>query len=225
MVINVRRLVSVTCLYVGAVSLVGPAHLLAGQPVPPAVSVVAFDGQGTSQRDREAMADELAARLVDTRRFRVLPREWLPADRENPDPTMAALFESAKAARIDYLIFGTARQYTTPLRSGPSPLVLAALAMRGRFGGPAAALLFPALSTTTPRVQTILTVHVRVVDVTTEDEVRTVNASRSTRAPAPILAPSPKPKLSRDWTKAIAEIAGTLDVRPAPAGKPAQVRR
>lgn len=216
MVIHVRRLVSVTCMFVGAVSLVEPAHLLAGQPIPPAVSVVAFDGQGTSQRDREAMADELAARLVDTRRFRVMPREWLPADRENPDPTVGALFESAKAARIDYLIFGTARQYTTPLRSGPPPLLLAALAMRGRLVGPAA-LLFPALSAATPRVQTVLTVHVRVVDVTTEDEVRTVNASRSTRAPAPILAPSPKPKLNRDWTKAIAEIAGTLDVRRASA--------
>jgi hypothetical protein len=207
--------VSVTGVFVGAVSLVGPAHLLAGQPVPPAVSVVAFDGQGTSQPDREAMADELAARLVDTRRFRVMPREWLPADRENQDPTMAALFESARAARIDYLIFGTARQYATPMRSGPPPLLLAALAMRARLGP--AALLLPALSATTARVQTVLTVHVRVFDVTTEDEVRTVNASRSTRAPAPILAPSPKPKLNRDWTKAIAEIAATLDVRRASA--------
>jgi hypothetical protein len=210
MVIPVRRLVSVTCVFVGAVSLVGPAQLLAGQPVPPAVSVVAFDGQGTSQRDREAMADELAARLVDTRRFRVMPREWLPTDRENPDPTMAALFESAKAAQIDYLIFGTARQYSTPMRSGPSPWVFAALAMRARLGP--AALLFPALSAGTSRVQTVLTVRVRVVDVTTENEVRTVNASRSTRALAPILASSPKPKLNRDWTKAIAEIASTLDV-------------
>ncbi len=215
MVIHVRRLVSITCVFVAAASLIGPARLLARQPVPPAVSVVAFDGQGTSRQDREAMADELAARLVDTHRFRVLPREWLPADRENPDPTMAGLFESAKAARIDYLIFGTARQYTTPTRSGPPPLLLAALAMRARLGP--AALILPALSASTPRAQTVLTVHVRVVDVTTEDEVRTVNASRSTRAPAPILAAAPKPKLNRDWTKAIAEIAGTLDVRRASA--------
>jgi hypothetical protein len=215
MVIPVRRLVSITCVFVTAVSLVGPAHLLAGQPAPPAVSVVAFDGQGTSQKDREAMADELAARLVDTRRFRVMPREWLPADRENPDPTMAALFESAKAAQIDYLIFGTAHQHSTPLQSGPGPMVFAALAMRARLGP--AALLFPALSATTHRVQTVLTVHVRVVDVATGNEVRTVNASRSTRSTAPILASSPKPKLNRDWTKAIAEIASTLDVRPASA--------
>ena len=215
MVIHVRRLVSVTCGFVAAVSLVGPAHLLAGQPLPPAVSVVAFDGQGTSQNDREAMADELAARLVDTRRFRVMPREWLPADRQNPDPTMAALFESAKTAGIDYLIFGNARQYSTPLRSGPPPLLLAALAMRARLGP--AALLLPAVSASTPRVQTVLTVHVRVVDVTTENEVRSVNASRSTCASAPIVASSPKPKLNRDWTKAIAEIASTLDVRRASA--------
>lgn len=212
MVIHIRRLISITCVFAAAASFVGQAHLLAEQSVPPAVSVVAFDGQGTSQEDREAMADELAARLVDTRRFRVLPREWLPADRENPDPTMAALFESANAARIDYLIFGTARQYTAPTRSAPHSLLLAMLMTTGRLAGPGR-LLMPALLSTTPRAQTVLTIHVRVVDVATEHEVGTVNASRSTRAPAPILAPSPKPRLNRDWTKAIAEIASTLDVR------------
>ncbi len=213
---HVRRLGLITIVVLTAISVLGPARLQATQPIPPAVSVVAFDGPGISQRDREAMADELAARLVDTRRFRVMPREWLPADRENPDPAMAALVDSAKAARIDYLIFGTVRQYASPTNSPHRPLLLTALMMTGRVAGPTAWLL-PALAASNARMQSVISIHVRVMDVETADVVRTVNSSRSTRTAAPMLGSASAPTLNRDWTKAIAEIAGTLDVRRASA--------
>jgi len=220
---NARRLV-LSCVIAGAIPCLGPVRLLADQSTPPAVSVVAFDGPGIAQRDREAMADELAARLVDTHRFRVLPREWLPTDREQMDPTMAALFDSAKSARLDYLIFGTARRYSTPANSTPRSLLLATLLMSGRVSRPAA-VLFPALSAGTARVQTVLSLQVRVVDVATADIVRTANSSRSTRAPAPVLMPAATPKLNHDWTKALAEIATTLDVGRAAARESAERHR
>ena len=73
----------------------------------PTLSVVAFTASRSSLSSPDAgeLADDLAARLVDTGRFRVLPREWLPAptDLAGPMPP-AALRTAATLAGVEYLV-------------------------------------------------------------------------------------------------------------------------
>src|SRR5262249_33265989 len=60
---------------------------------------------------RGAMADELAARLVDTGHFRVLPREWFPHQSDEV-PSLDVLRAAAKFVNVDYLVFGSIQQST-----------------------------------------------------------------------------------------------------------------
>ena len=82
----------------------------------PTLSVAAFAASRSALSLQEAaeLADDLAARLVDTGRFRVLPREWLPAPTGPAEASRpAALREAATLAGIAYLV--------VPSGSRPAP--------------------------------------------------------------------------------------------------------
>ncbi len=217
---DVRRLVLVTCALTGALSFLGPATLSARQPIQPAVSVVAFDGPGIARGDREAMADELASRLVESGRFRVMPREWLPADRENDDPSMSALFDSAKSVCVEYLIFGTVHQSMVAIAPPQRSAILAASGMR--LLAPSHGVFMPA-PRLVPSQKIVFSVSVRIVDVATSDVVRTASAGRTATVRAAQALPVPAGALQarpyQDWRKVIADIAGRIDLR-APARLP-----
>jgi hypothetical protein len=86
----------------------------------PTLSVLAFTaGRGLlSPTEGADLADDLASRLVETGRFRVLPREWL-APEALSEP--AALRAAARQAGVRYLVSAT----VTPLNDRPSPAPIA----------------------------------------------------------------------------------------------------
>ena len=73
---RLMRAIAASCVFAGW--LWSGAEAVAQHTNQPSVSVVTFEGTGAPRDARDAMADELAARLVDTGHFRVLHREWLP---------------------------------------------------------------------------------------------------------------------------------------------------
>jgi hypothetical protein len=182
------------------------------------------------------MADELAARLVDTGHFRVLHREWLPHESDDV-PALDVLRAAAQSVNVDYLVLGTIRQSTRV--PTPQSSVMASRGFSPAVGRP---ILLPlAAPPQRVRQQTTVIVSVRVVDVTTADVVRTATAQRSyfsnSGSPAPYLMPvasrpatvaaaiatmaaRPKPRstrLTKDWRQAVQEVALQLDARGVPA--------
>jgi hypothetical protein len=79
-----------------------------------------------SPQNAAELADDLAARLVETSRFRVLPREWLPtpAHHDASFPP-AALREAAVQAGVEYLVFASVTGLA-PGHSSPPPAILTA---------------------------------------------------------------------------------------------------
>ena len=105
--------------------LMVPAALIIGAGVAtaepedrPTLSVLPFTaGRGLlSPAEAAELADDLASRLVETGRFRVLPREWLM-----PDPAasseLTALREAARHAGVRYLVSAV----VTSVNDRPSP--------------------------------------------------------------------------------------------------------
>ena len=215
----------------------GPSAVTAQRAVQPRVSVVTFEGSGASREARDAMADELAARLVDTGRFRVLHREWLPHENDEV-PALDVLRTAAKSVSVDYLVLGTIRQATMPRpRSG----VLTSNAFGVPFERPLRLPRPPAHQQVPPL--TTLVVDVHVIDVMTADVVRSATAERtfasSSRSPSPALlllrtsrhpavlaaaiattivrSKRPPAGLPKDWRQVIQVVAQQLDVRGIPA--------
>ncbi|HKV99274.1 MAG TPA: CsgG/HfaB family protein [Vicinamibacterales bacterium] len=229
------RAILMSCVLGGWLGLGAP--IVAQRASQPSVSVVTFQGDGAPREARDAMADELAARLVDTGHFRVLHREWLPHE-SDAVPALDALRAAAQSANVDYLVLGTIRQSTRV----PPPQ---SSVMAFRSVGPVLArpVLLPIASASRPaRQQTTVVVDVRVVNVTTADIVRTATAQRayfSTAGPrAPFLVPAGSPvttlvatlatvaarsrtssstRLNKDWRKVVQEVAAQLDARGVPA--------
>ncbi len=73
----------------------------------PTVAVVSFTGVPAEQGD--AMADRLASELVDTGRFRVMPRDWLGTPPRPEMQSLAVVREAAAAAGVKFLLLGDAR--------------------------------------------------------------------------------------------------------------------
>lgn len=98
----------------------------------PTLSVLAFAaGQGLlSPVEAAELADDLAGRLVETGRFRVLPREWLAPAAGGPS-ALTALRQAARLAGVRYLVAAS----VTDLSGRPSPQAPRALS------GPARAIL------------------------------------------------------------------------------------
>ncbi len=202
----------------------------------PSLSVVTFEGTGATREARNAMADELAVQLVDTGHFRVLHREWLPHESDEV-PSLDVLRAAARSVNVDYLVLGTIRQSTRvpPPQSG-------ALTSRG-FGPAFGRLILLPLAAPPhrPPQQTTVVVSVRVVDVVTADIVRTATAQRAyfsnAGPPVPFLVPvasrpgtlaaaiatmaarsnAPSTRLTKDWRKAVQDVALQLDARGVPA--------
>jgi hypothetical protein len=66
------------------------------------------------------MADDLASLLVDSGRFRVLDRAWLPVAKDRQSrPPIALLRRAATSAGVRYLVIGSARQ-TVRRVAGPA---------------------------------------------------------------------------------------------------------
>jgi len=128
-------------------------------PMLPSVTVPTFTST-LPLETRRSLADELAAKLVATRRFRVLRREWLPATPTLQEPApLDLLREAATKAGVDYIVQGST---TSVIPRAPEP--------RSRFLLPMLPLLLPS-----PPAERILTtsIHVCVVDVASGAVVRT----------------------------------------------------
>ncbi len=208
----------------------GLAH--ANEPDRPTLSVVAFSGTRTvlSPEDAAELAEDLAARLVETGRFRVMPREWLAGSWASDEPVpFAAVRDAAVQAGVKYLVSATIVPLPSArLRGGPPmpepPAVVAAgavLALRGVRRAPVRCLPAPA-------IRSYVSVEVTVVAAESGAVVRT-SAARVPWDERPagafgscgIRPPSlrgPKPsKPSLDLFKRVnADVAGTLTV-PGPA--------
>ena len=213
----------------------GPAPIIAQHASQPSVTVVTFEGSGAPRDARDAMADELAARLVDTGHFRVLHREWLPHESDEV-PALDLLRRAAQSVNVDYLVLGSIRQ--TNSLAGPHSSVMTSTG----FGlAPERQVMLPrALPPQPARQQTTVVVNVRVIEVMTADVVRTAAAQRtySSRgnAPAPFLVPiasrppalaaalaigaaRPKPsstRLTKDWRYVVEQVAQQLEARGLP---------
>jgi len=220
-----------------------PTVPILAQATQPSVSVVTFEGSSAPRDARDAMADELAARLVDTGHFRVLRREWFPHE-SDAVPSLDVLRAAAKSVNVDYLVFGSIRQSTgAPV---PQPNVMTSSGMAPAFGRQ----VMLRTHTASPRLpaQTTVVVSVRVVDVASADVVRTATAQRTYAArngspsplvAAPILSRPPtlaaaavaaiaasrsklsSTRLTKDWRQVVQQVAQQLDVRglPAPGGR------
>ncbi|HUL74155.1 MAG TPA: hypothetical protein VLT86_13695 [Vicinamibacterales bacterium] len=213
--------------------LLAPARLAAQDTERPTMSVMPFEGSGVSGTRAGQMADELAARLVETGRFRVLLREWLPVRRNGSRPSMTALREAAAFAGVQYLVFGSVAQ--TVSRAGSRPVTPATAG----YGNVMVLTRAVPLQPPVRRPGSFITLDVRVVDVASGDVVRTAAAQEPVAARAMPLPPialralprSPvtgalalalmihahKSPLDGGCQHAIAEIAHTLPVPPAPA--------
>lgn len=206
------------------------------QHVQPSVSVVTFEGAGAPREARDAMADELAARLVDTGHFRVLHREWLPHESDEV-PSLDVLRAAAQSVNVDYLVLGTTWQSTRV--PPPQSSVMASRGFGPAFGRP---ILLPlAAAPQRVRQQTTVVVSVRVVDVMNADVVRTATAQRAyfsnAGASTPFFVPvasrpatlaaaiatmaarpkAPSTRLTKDWRKTVQDVALQLDARGVPA--------
>jgi len=225
------------CMFGGWVSCSAP---VVAQHAQPSVSVVTFDGTGAPRDARDAMADELAARLVDTGHFRVLHREWLPHESDQV-PALEVLRAAAQSVNVDYLVLGTIRQSTnTP---APRSRVMQARGFGPSVGGQVVLPMRP-MPPPRGRQQMTIVIDVRVIDVMTADVVRTAAAQRvyssngkpsaaflllstpmvsgPVRLAAAIATLATRSKsrsvqLTKEWRQAVQEVALQLDARGVPA--------
>ena len=217
-----RFLVS-TCAIAGLAVLLPATPQAARNRTQPTVTVLPFTGIGEAE-EQEAMADELAMRLVETGRFRVLLREWLPVLRVEGAPTLDSVRQAATDAGVQYLMLGSVTESLALRR--PSPLALLAPIVASRMRGAR-----PVLGRPAPHRETVIAVNVRVLDVTSGDVVRSAlgRASSSTRPPAPVVAGpgligsvatiarlarrhDSKSPLNAGTERAIADVAKTLNL-------------
>jgi len=193
--------VAIACVVIVGVLAGRPALLSAQVAERPAISVIAFSGDGVSSIAAGQMADELAARLVETGRFRVLLRDWLPTRRDAHSMSPAEVREDAASAGIQYLVYGSIRQ----TRSRPAVALMLAAPFLRAASMPIRAIA--ALQAHRSQQQSIA-VSVRVIDVSTGDVVRTSAAHGDASASA--LAG--KAPLNGGYQRALADIARTLQL-------------
>ena len=116
-----REPLVITALIAGLVS-VGSANAVAERDARPTLTVIAFSGVPSDTGD--AMADVLASQLVETGRYRVLTRNWLPVKPGASQPSLAALRDAAAEAGVEYLVLGQGRQARSLGQARPDVLYL-----------------------------------------------------------------------------------------------------
>lgn len=85
-------------------AMVASTGLFAQTSDRPTVTVLEFETP--ARMDGGALADDFASALIDSNRFRVLPRQWLPQP-TGAAPSLAAHRSNAAAAGVQFLIAGT----------------------------------------------------------------------------------------------------------------------
>lgn len=108
-----NRVVAATA---GLVAVLGALQSVQAQAPPPTVTVSPFSvarGWGISDKDGDAMAHELALRLIESGRYRVLDSAWLTGSGDSKRPMPAAsLRAAASSAGVDYVIVGRLEKFT-----------------------------------------------------------------------------------------------------------------
>jgi curli biogenesis system outer membrane secretion channel CsgG len=164
-------------------------------PRQPTLTVVTFDADRSaklSQGERDAAADELATRLVESGCYRVLEREWLPVPRDARGPLpLSTLRAAAASAGVEYLVLGSvSRSLTTSVRPRPAGM---ALAVVGAMAGKATPFfLRPFVHPPVASREALVSLNVRVIDVSSGVLVRTTRAqgaSSASKLMPPVLAP------------------------------------
>jgi len=103
---------------IAALALLAGPHLTAQSDVLPTITVTPFTPDRLIDGARETgtqFADELAGLLVDSGRFRVLARDWMPLPvkgRSGPY-SVATIRQAATNAGVQYVVFGAMRTSTT----------------------------------------------------------------------------------------------------------------
>ena len=157
-------------LMVSAALILGGGVATAEPEDRPTLSVLTFTAGRAllSPSETAELADDLASRLVETGRFRVLPREWL-APEPAASSSLTALREAARHAGVRYLVSASVtnlndRPSPAPRALGAARAILTLRAPRGRAPIPCAP----------PRARPSLTlVETRVIDAETGAVVRT----------------------------------------------------
>jgi hypothetical protein len=193
----------------------------------PTLSVLPYQAPKGALSPEEAgeMADDLAARLVESGRFRLLPQQWLPGPSlpERTTQPIAAARASAREAGVEYLIV-VAVQGLPSTSSRPPAIVKVGAALLGWRGR--ASLARPC-SPVRPRRATVI-LELALVSVSTGETVRTsmgrvqmtvgsAMTSASTGCGLASLGPGPaaSPRLDLDGLKrANADLARGLTVPP-----------
>jgi hypothetical protein len=98
----------------------------------PTLSVLPFTASRSalSAQDAAELADDLATRLVETGRFRVLPREWLPTPAEDVGALAESVsHEAARQTGVGYLLAVSVTGLTAGRPSAPPAILTAGRAM------------------------------------------------------------------------------------------------
>jgi len=178
-----------TCAMVAAALVLAGAVPRANRDDRPALAVLAFSASRPSFTGDQAieLADDLATRLVDTGRFRVLPLEWLTGADPSRRSPVADVRRAAREAGVRYLVSGSITDVTS--RAAPTARTLLGTAA-GVILARRQAAHFPVRCAPPPRVQQFSAIKVIVVDVESGAIVRTVLArTRPTDPSAGQIAP------------------------------------
>jgi hypothetical protein len=138
----------------------------------PALSVLPYQAaKGALSADEAAeLADDLAARLVESGRFRLLPHHWLPgpSPADRPAQSVQAARTAAREAGVEYLVVVSV-QGLASRSSGPPAIVRIGAALLGWRGRAQLSRPCPPVR---PRRSTVI-VELDLVSVTSGETVRT----------------------------------------------------
>jgi hypothetical protein len=155
-----------------ALILLTATAALGADPPNPSVAVIGFDGAAgvrVSPTDSAALADDLAAKLADTGRFRVLPLEWLPGGQPDNRPrSIEALRSEARRAGVEYLITGSISRVRGKGGARLSPMSVLVFAAGLRMGSPALLRCAPVT-----HADGTLSIQARAIDVDSGRVIRT----------------------------------------------------
>jgi hypothetical protein len=156
--------VAVSILILG---LAWPTAVHAQEHIAPAVTIAGFsaDKTGFSSKEAEALAEALAIQLVESGRYRVLDRAFLPIKGNPSRPAISAVRAAASAAGIEYVLVGRVGKFTETRRY--SPPVAPALPGLRRIGRSGHLIARPFAARTVTERHDYLRVSIELVDVKT----------------------------------------------------------
>ena len=144
-----------------------PAAVHAQERIAPAVTIAGFspDKTGLSSKETDALAETLARELVESGRYRVLDRAFLPIKGNPARPAVSTVRAAASAAGVDYVVVGRVAKFTEVRRY--SPPVAPGLPGLRRIGRSGHLAPRPFAARTVTQRQNYLRVSIELVDVKT----------------------------------------------------------